>query len=210
MRLEDPRGRFLPVLLDVEIPSWEPRRQSYEEGREPVASDVPVIRTVRVRPTVERSIPPGNTAVWGLVEARPEVPSRGARVEVRTLDEHLLFRTHADHAGVFSATLPAPPRSAPAPDTGTTTSGVPDTTDDTPIAAVAPRRSMTVKVRAWPLRRSIGPDGTDLETPVDFDQMEMSNDFSSMYEDIPITPAPVIRELTVGRTTRVDLAAPVL
>lgn len=83
----DPTRRFLPQVLTAQVPDREPVRAALALGQFPApGSPGALILDVGLRPGVELALPPGATALWGVVRRRADgVPVAGALLSLATV-----------------------------------------------------------------------------------------------------------------------------
>lgn len=87
VEVSDPTRRFLPQALAAQVPDRDAVREALELGRvPPPGSAAALFLDLALRPGVELALPPGASAIWGVVRGRTDgVPVPGALIRLDTV-----------------------------------------------------------------------------------------------------------------------------
>ena len=188
VHIRDPRGRYLPRRIRVEVPDRSEIRRRLLLGETTLSEPEPLFSEVALRPSIGIPRATAQAALWGVV-SEDGVPLPYARVEVTHEDNGVL--TYADAGGVYVAPLrwPWAVVSLDVPDPEGGNGEEPDILDELV-------ENLTLDVRVDALR--IEPQGSDpFESfPTDFEE---PSDFENTYRP---GPHEGTIELPVGERVR--------
>jgi hypothetical protein len=106
IEIRDPARRVLPWAITANVPDRSTIRAALQAGIAPPASPPPLLMDIALRPAPGAPLPPGLTAIWGIVrESGSSAPVPLARIACATVGAGSVV-TYAQRDGGFVIVLP--------------------------------------------------------------------------------------------------------
>jgi hypothetical protein len=86
VEVSDPSGRYLPQAINAQVPDRTAVREALQRGRTPPTGAPALFLDLGLRPALGLALPPGSSAIWGLVRRRSDgTPVPGALIGGETV-----------------------------------------------------------------------------------------------------------------------------